>query len=76
MPWWLNELQGEGLECFRCNKTLWRTAMQAWVTAVVEQVKPFMARNGGPIIMLQASAIAIAIAIVIPIASLRSYSKM
>lgn len=38
---------------FRCNDTVWESHMEKWVTTVVEKIRPQLASNGGPVIMLQ-----------------------
>ena len=50
LPVWLNK--EEGME-FRSYNAPWMTAMKAFVDAVVKEIRPFLARNGGPIILAQ-----------------------
>jgi len=50
IPMWLKNEPGI---IFRTYNEIWLDAMKKFVTDVVRLVEPFLARNGGPIIMLQ-----------------------
>ncbi len=49
-PEWLKEI--EGIQ-FRTYNQPFMTEMSKWVTKVVDMVRPQLASNGGPIILLQ-----------------------
>ena len=50
LPVWLRDLPGV---VFRDNNAVWKHEMATWVRRVTEEIRPFLARNGGPVIMVQ-----------------------
>lgn len=50
LPLWLSK--EEGMK-FRSYNAPWMNAMKAFVDVVVKEIRPFLARNGGPIILAQ-----------------------
>ncbi len=50
IPTWLG--LKDGIE-FRCTNDVWQSYMQQWFQTVVEQVTPYFAVNGGPIVVVQ-----------------------
>eukprot|EP00050_Salpingoeca_kvevrii_P009598 m.3803 g.3803 ORF g.3803 m.3803 type:complete len:916 (+) comp2353_c0_seq2:127-2874(+) len=51
IPLWMRDL--DDISCFRCDDAIWKREMQRVLQVVIEQVRPFLASQGGPIIMLQ-----------------------
>ena len=51
IPLWMRDDPTVG--CFRCNDVGWQREMARWSSLVMEQVRPLLWPNGGPIIMLQ-----------------------
>ena len=41
---------------FRTNDTAWEHEMETFVSYIVKYVEPYLARNGGPIILAQVTA--------------------
>ena len=50
IPIWMRDA---GIKCDRCSDPVWEQEMGRIVGLAVEQVRPLLASNGGPIIMLQ-----------------------
>ena len=50
LPLWLRHT---GAQCFRCSDPVWKYLVQEWMQIVIEKLEPYLAPNGGPIIMLQ-----------------------
>ena len=50
IPSWMKFIPGI---TFRTNSTQWLEPMKRFVTAAAEVIEPYLARNGGPIIMAQ-----------------------
>jgi hypothetical protein len=50
IPTWMRDTNAK---CFRCSDPVWQHEMATFVGAVVEQVKPLLLPNGGPVLMLQ-----------------------
>lgn len=63
-PWWINEVNSPsthgspsppaapGTPASPANAAF-RAEMQRWITAVVDEIRPFLASRGGPVVMLQ-----------------------
>ncbi|XP_062509581.1 uncharacterized protein LOC134185731 [Corticium candelabrum] len=50
LPVWLNWEEGV---VFRSYNDVWMAAMKAFVDVIVEEIEPFLAKNGGPVILAQ-----------------------
>jgi len=50
LPVWLRDLPGI---VFRDNNAVWKREMAAWLHRVAQELEPFLARNGGPVMMTQ-----------------------
>jgi hypothetical protein len=50
LPVWLNNIPNIS---FRSNNDAWKTEMKRFVSDIVKYVDPYLAKNGGPIIMAQ-----------------------
>jgi beta-galactosidase len=50
LPAWLNQIQNIS---FRSNNDAWKTVMKKFVMSIVDYVTPYLAKNGGPIILAQ-----------------------
>jgi hypothetical protein len=50
LPAWLNNIPNMS---FRSNNDAWKTEMKRFVSDIVTYVDPFLAKNGGPIILAQ-----------------------
>ena len=50
IPLWLRE---DRRTVFRTNDTTWQYEMNVFTSVVMRYVQPFLARNGGPIILAQ-----------------------
>ena len=50
LPAWLNEVPGIKL---RSNNSVWEMEMARFVSDIAKLVEPYLARNGGPIVMAQ-----------------------
>ena len=50
LPLWLNGIEGMQL---RTNNTQWQQYMSGFVNMTATLVEPYLARNGGPIILSQ-----------------------
>ena len=50
LPAWLNEVPGIQL---RSNNSVWEMEMARFVSDIAKLVEPYLARNGGPIVMAQ-----------------------
>lgn len=51
IPVWMRSV--DDVQCFRCADPVWEREMGRIVGEVVEEVRPLLASNGGPVIMLQ-----------------------
>ena len=51
LPLWLRSL--DDIKCFRCSDPIWKREMQRVVEYVTTKVRPYLAQNGGNIILLQ-----------------------
>ncbi|CAF3586180.1 unnamed protein product [Rotaria socialis] len=50
LPAWLNQIPNMS---FRSSNEAWKTAMKTFTMQIVEYVNPYLAKNGGPIILAQ-----------------------
>ena len=50
LPIWLNDIPNMA---FRSNNDAWKTEMKRFVSDIVKYVDPYLAKNGGPIILAQ-----------------------
>ncbi|CAF3381904.1 unnamed protein product [Rotaria sp. Silwood1] len=50
LPAWLNQIPNIS---FRSNNDAWKTAMRTFLMKIIEYVNPYLAKNGGPIILAQ-----------------------
>ena len=50
LPVWLRDLPGV---VFRDNNEVWKREMATWVRRVAKEIEPFLARHGGPVMMVQ-----------------------
>ena len=50
LPVWLRDLPGV---VFRDNNAVWKREMATWLRRLVQEIEPFLARNGGPVMMSQ-----------------------
>jgi hypothetical protein len=50
LPVWLRNLPGV---VFRDNNAVWKREMATWVRRVTKEIEPFLARHGGPVMMIQ-----------------------
>ena len=51
IPTWLRGV--DDVQCFRCSDPVWKREMARVVAAVVDEVRPLLAVNGGNVLMLQ-----------------------
>ena len=51
IPVWLRGV--DNVSCFRCSDPVWKRESARFVGEVVKRVEPYLADNGGPVIMLQ-----------------------
>jgi hypothetical protein len=50
LPLWLKSIDGMQP---RTNTTEWEQYMQTFVTLIADMIEPYLARNGGPVILAQ-----------------------
>jgi hypothetical protein len=50
LPVWLRNLPGV---VFRDNNAVWKREMATWVRRITKEIEPFLARHGGPVMMIQ-----------------------
>jgi hypothetical protein len=50
LPVWLRDLPGV---VFRDNNRIWKREMATWVRRVTAEIEPFLARTGGPVMLVQ-----------------------
>ena len=50
MPIWLNQISNIS---FRSSNDVWKTLMRKFILGIVDYVTPYLAKNGGPIILAQ-----------------------
>ncbi|CAF2383629.1 unnamed protein product [Rotaria sp. Silwood2] len=50
LPVWLNQIPNMS---FRSNNDAWKTSMRTFIMKIIEYVNPYLAKNGGPIILAQ-----------------------
>ncbi|CAF1207104.1 unnamed protein product [Rotaria sordida] len=50
LPVWLNQIHNIS---FRSNNGAWKTVMRTFLMKIIEYVNPYLAKNGGPIILAQ-----------------------
>ena len=50
LPAWLNQIPGI---VFRRNNDPWKTQMRRFILSIIDYVTPYLAKNGGPIILAQ-----------------------
>lgn len=50
LPVWLRNLPNV---VFRDNNAVWKREMAIWIHRVTQEIEPFLARNGGPVMMVQ-----------------------
>ena len=50
LPVWLRNLPGV---VFRDDNAVWKSEMATWMRRVTKEIEPFLARNGGPVMMVQ-----------------------
>jgi hypothetical protein len=48
-PWWVNDIAN----ITSGDNRAYQVEMQRWITTLVNKIRPFLASNGGPVIMLQ-----------------------
>jgi hypothetical protein len=51
LPLWLKDVPD--MDCYRCDNPAWEAQMAQFVRQVATEMKPYLARVGGPIIMAQ-----------------------
>ena len=50
LPVWLRDLPGV---IFRDNNPVWKREMATWMRRITQEIEPWLARHGGPVMMLQ-----------------------
>ena len=50
LPVWLRDLPGV---IFRDNNPVWKREMATWMRRITQEIEPWLARHGGPVMMIQ-----------------------